>query len=297
MRGILFDLDGVLYNSEEPIDGAAKAVAWVQAKGIPHLFVTNTTSRGCAAIVEKLGRFGIHTDQSRILTPCIAAAEWLRARNDGMTALFVDPRARGEFEGVPCLPEESETGARYVVIGDMGDAWDFRTLNRAFRILHSDSETVLIALGMTRFYQAQDGLRLDVAPFIAALEHAAGKKAVVFGKPAVPFFKAAVAKLRLPEHEIAHDRRQHRNRCRRSAGVGTSGHPCPNRQIPAIGSGRRRPPGCGSEFHQGFAGMAGKTFNYGFAWLIRARCRCNRSFRNRYRYRIGFSSRWMSDNR
>ena len=119
-----------------------------------------------------------------------------------MTALFVDPRARGEFEGVPCLPEESETGARYVVIGDMGDAWDFRTLNRAFRMLHSDSETVLIALGMTRFYQAQDGLRLDVAPFIAALEHAAGKKAVVFGKPAVPFFKAAVARLRLPEHEI-----------------------------------------------------------------------------------------------
>lgn len=202
MRGILFDLDGVLYNSEEPIEGAAKAVAWVQIKGIPHLFVTNTTSRGCAAIVEKLGRFGIHTDQNRILTPCIAAAEWLRARKDGMAALFVDPRARGEFEGVPCLPEESETGARYVVIGDMGDAWDFRTLNRAFRILHSDSETTLIALGMTRFYQAQDGLRLDVAPFIAALEHAAGKKAMVFGKPAVPFFQAAVAKLRLPEYEI-----------------------------------------------------------------------------------------------
>jgi HAD superfamily hydrolase (TIGR01458 family) len=202
MRGILFDLDGVLYNSEEPIEGAAQAVAWVQAKGIPHLFVTNTTSRGCAAIVEKLRRFEIHSDQSRIITPCIAAAEWLRVRKDGMTALFVDPRARGEFEGVPCLPEESETGARYVVIGDMGDAWDFRTLNRAFRILHSDSETALIALGMTRFYQAQDGLRLDVAPFITALEHAAGKKAVVFGKPAVPFFKAAVAKLRLPEHEI-----------------------------------------------------------------------------------------------
>ena len=203
MRGILFDLDGVLYNSEEPIEGGAQAVAWVQARGIPHLFVTNTTSRGCAAIVEKLGRFGIHTDQGRILTPCIAAAGWLRSRRDGMTALFVDQRARKEFEGVPCLPEESETGARYVVIGDMGDAWDFRTLNRAFRILHSDSETELIALGMTRFYQAQDGLRLDVAPFIAALEHAAGKRAIVFGKPAVPFFNAAIARLCLPAREIA----------------------------------------------------------------------------------------------
>ena len=202
MRGILFDLDGVLYNSEEPVEGAAEAVGWVQANGIPHLFVTNTTSRGRAALVDKLGRFGIRTDRSRILTPCIAAAEWLITRNNGATALFVDQRAQGEFEGVPLLPEDRESGARYVVIGDLGDAWDFRTLNRAFRILHSNPDAVLIALGMTRFYQAQDGLRLDVAPFIVALEHAACRKALVFGKPAAPFFKAAVKKLRLPPHEV-----------------------------------------------------------------------------------------------
>jgi len=202
MRAILFDLDGVLYNSEEPIEGAAEAVDWVQARGIPHLFVTNTTSRGRAALVEKLGRFGIRSDQGQILTPCFAAAEWLRARKDGGTALFVDPRARGEFEGVPCLSEESEAGARYVVIGDLAYAWDFRTLNRAFLLLHSNPETVLIALGMTRFYQAEDGLRLDVAPFIAALECAAGKKALVFGKPATPFFDTAVGMLNMPGREI-----------------------------------------------------------------------------------------------
>ena len=44
MRGILFDLDGVLYNGDEPIAGAAEAVEWVRGHQIPHLFVTNTTS-------------------------------------------------------------------------------------------------------------------------------------------------------------------------------------------------------------------------------------------------------------
>lgn len=203
MRGILFDLDGVLYNSEEPIEGAAEAVSLVQAMGVPHLFVTNTTSRGRGALVEKLGRFGIRTGPDRILTPCIAAAEFLRARGDGQTALFVDRRAAGEFEGVSRVPDGSEAGARYVVIGDLGEGWDFSTLNRAFRILHSGPETVLIALGMTRFYQAKDGLRLDVAPFIAALEHATAKKALVFGKPAAPFFHAAVEILHIPASEIA----------------------------------------------------------------------------------------------
>jgi phospholysine phosphohistidine inorganic pyrophosphate phosphatase len=202
MSGILFDLDGVLYNSEEPIVGAAETVRWVQSQHIPHLFVTNTTSRGRDALVDKLRSFGIQSERHQILTPCNAAAEWLKSRNDGLAALFINPKARSEFEGVPCFSEELETGVRYIVIGDMGDAWDFRTLNRAFRLLHANPEATLIALGMTRFWRAQDGIRLDAGPFAAALEFAAGRKALVLGKPAEPFFRAAVKRLGLPTREV-----------------------------------------------------------------------------------------------
>jgi HAD superfamily hydrolase (TIGR01458 family) len=202
MEAILFDLDGVLYNSETPIKGASDSVSWVQAKSIPHLFVTNTTSRGRAALVEKLARFGIRTDLSRILTPCIAAAEWIHQKGGGKTALFVAPKALVEFEKLDRVPDESESGARYVVIGDLGDRWDFRTINRAFRLLHSNPDAVLIALGMTRFWRASDGIRLDVAPFVAALERATGRRALVMGKPANPFFQNAVGRLGLPAQEI-----------------------------------------------------------------------------------------------
>jgi HAD superfamily hydrolase (TIGR01458 family) len=191
MRAILFDMDGVLYNSGDPIPGAAEALNWVRARRIPHLFVTNTSSRGRAALVEKLRRFQIP-----------ATEDWLRAHGDGSVALFVRPATRSEFEGLSCLPEEASSGARYVVIGDLGDAWDFRTMNRAFRLLHSNPEATLVALGMTKFWQAEDGPRLDVAPFVAALEHATRKKAVVFGKPAEAFFRAAAEKLSIPASEI-----------------------------------------------------------------------------------------------
>ena len=59
MQALLFDMDGVLYNSEEPIPGAAETLAWVRSREIPHLFVTNTTSRGRDALALKLERFGI----------------------------------------------------------------------------------------------------------------------------------------------------------------------------------------------------------------------------------------------
>jgi phospholysine phosphohistidine inorganic pyrophosphate phosphatase len=202
VRAILFDMDGVLYNSEEPIPGAAETLARLRQRQIPYLFVTNTTSRGRDALTEKLARFGIPASSSEIMTPCEAAADWLRSRSDGTVALFLSPAARTAFDGLERLPDDAESGARYVVIGDLGSAWDFRTLNRAFRLLHANPEATLLALGMTRYWKAPDGISMDVAPFVAALENASRRKALIFGKPAPAFFHAAAERLGVPSGEI-----------------------------------------------------------------------------------------------
>jgi phospholysine phosphohistidine inorganic pyrophosphate phosphatase len=118
LGGILFDLDGVLYNSGHLIDGAVEAVAWVQQQQIPHLFVTNTTSRSRAVLAEQLTSFGFAVSESAILTPAVAAADWLRTVDFGTIALFVPPSTRGEFADLPSLPETGERGAAYVIIGD-----------------------------------------------------------------------------------------------------------------------------------------------------------------------------------
>jgi len=191
-------MDGVLYNSENPIPGAAEALRWVRARRIPHRFVTNTSSRSRAVLVEKLSRFGIEATAAQILTPGVAAADWLRSQPPGAVALFLRPAARADFDGLPTLPDDAESGASYVVIGDLGDAWDYHTLNRAFRLLHHNPEAQMIALGMTRYWHTADGLALDVAPFVAALEHATGRRATVTGKPAAAFFRTAIDQMGLP---------------------------------------------------------------------------------------------------
>ena len=43
---------------------------------------------------------------------------------------------------------------------------------------------------------------MDVAPFVAALENASGRRALVFGKPAPAFFHAAAERLGVPSGEI-----------------------------------------------------------------------------------------------
>jgi len=90
------------------------------------------------------------------------------------------------------LPEDRESGAGAIIVGDLGAGWDFATLNRAFRLLMAEPHPYLIALGMTRYWRAADGLRLDCAPFVMALQHATGIEPVVLCKPAAPFFQAAL---------------------------------------------------------------------------------------------------------
>jgi len=156
LRGILLDMDGVLYSADNIIDGAGETAAWVRAQGIPHLFVTKTTSKSRVALADKLRSFGVPAQEEKILTPAAAAAEWLHAQGESGIALFVPPSARLEFAGLPCLPDDVESGASYVVVvGDLGKLWDYRTLNRAFRLLYHNPNAQLIALGMTCYWLAR----------------------------------------------------------------------------------------------------------------------------------------------
>lgn len=191
MKVVLFDLDGVFYEGDKAVEGAAEAVAWFQTHEVPHLFLTNTSSRPRTALVEKLAGMGIEIDEAHILTPPVAAVQWLRANTSGTAALFVPEATKAEFKEISM----TESGIGAVVLGDLGEAWDFATLNRAFRLLMSESKPPLVALGMTRYWRGPDGLRLDVAPFVVALEHATGTHPVVLGKPAAPFYQAALDRL------------------------------------------------------------------------------------------------------
>ena len=195
MRGILFDLDGVFYVGDTPVPGGADTLDWVRSNAIPHLFLTNTTSRPRTAIAEKLRGFGIEVQAGEIITPPVAAVRWIRDHVTGGTALFVPEATRKEFETLAIVPADGVAPVAAVVVGDLGEGWDFLTLNRTFRLLMQSPPPVLVALGMTRYWRAPDGLRLDVGAYVSALEFASGVRPVVLGKPAAAFYEAALTLL------------------------------------------------------------------------------------------------------
>ena len=201
-RGILFDIDGVFFVGDTPVPGGADVIASVAAAGIPYLFVTNTTSHPRSYLADKLASFGVDADPARILTPAVAAQEWLAEHARTPVALFVPEATAAEFGDLPRVDADADSGAAAVVVGDLGQGWTFATMNRAFRLLTAEPRPALVALGMARFWKDDDGLTLDNGPFVQALAYASGADPVVTGKPAAGFFHAAAHRLDLAASDI-----------------------------------------------------------------------------------------------
>jgi HAD superfamily hydrolase (TIGR01458 family) len=193
---LLIDLDGVVYQGGRVIAGAADTIAWINSSQIPHLYVTNTTSQSRNTLLEKFNQFGIKAAAEDIFTPIIAASQWLHDRQLKRIVFFVTENAISEFEGFDRLDSSTAISVDAIVIGDLGEEWSYSRLNQAFRLLMTEPRPVLIALGLTRFWQASDGLRLDVAPFVRALECASSSESEVLGKPSLAFFESALKLLK-----------------------------------------------------------------------------------------------------
>jgi HAD superfamily hydrolase (TIGR01458 family) len=189
IEGLLLDLSGVVYVQDEAVPGAPEAIAGMRAAGIPIRLVTNTTMSPRRSILGRLDRLGIEADPSELLTPATLAAKHCEDAGYESVSLVVLDELREDLQGLT----EGDGSVDAVIVGDLGDRWDYEVLNAAFRRLMDGAE--LIALQKNRYWETADGLSLDAGPFVAALEYATGREAEVMGKPSGAFFQLALSDL------------------------------------------------------------------------------------------------------
>ncbi len=198
-EAFLIDLDGVVYVGGIPVPGAADTISYLIDNGYPFRFVSNTTRRSRETISRQLETMGITLPVSHIFTPALAAVSYITGKGEATAHLLTTPEVSAEIihEGI----RQMEEGARFVVVGDAGDLFTYGSLNEAFRQLLDGAE--LIALEKDHYWMGTGGMMLSAGPFVAALEYASGKDAVVMGKPSRDFFMLALASMNArPDHAV-----------------------------------------------------------------------------------------------
>lgn len=195
--GFLIDLDGVLYEDDHVLPGAVDTMRHLRERAYSFRFLTNTTMRSRFALVQKLRELGIEAQPEEMFSTCVVATHWLRRQGISRIHPLVPRAAQEDFAEFQITDDQPEA----VVIGDLGNEFNFDVLNHAFRLIRGGAR--LIALQKNRFWQRNDGLALDVGPFVVALEYAAETKASVIGKPNPAYFETALRDLSLPAERVA----------------------------------------------------------------------------------------------
>ncbi|MGD1861086.1 MAG: TIGR01458 family HAD-type hydrolase [Leptolyngbyaceae cyanobacterium] len=196
VNGLLLDLNGVFYVGNRVLPGAQEAIAALQKSGLPYRFVTNNTTQSTQSMSQSLAAMGLAIAPSEIITAAYAAVIYLRQLGCPKIYPLIAEDAKQDFVEFTW----SDTDADAVVIGDIGDEWNYCLMNRAFRLLMKGAQ--LVALHRGKYWQWEAGLQLDVGAFVAGLEYATDQTAIVAGKPNPFFYKMALDDLGIPAEQI-----------------------------------------------------------------------------------------------
>jgi HAD superfamily hydrolase (TIGR01458 family) len=197
IAGLVLDMDGVVYVGDTLIPGADTALRLLRDRNLPFRFITNTSTRPPEELLSKMQALGLDVRNDEIFSAVSATRRYLEQVGNPRCHLVVCDAVRACFAQFP----EDSRNPEFVLVGDIGERWSYALLNDIFGMLMRGAQ--LVCMHRNRYWETEQGLRMDIGAFVAGLEYVSGKPAVVIGKPSWDFFRLAVLSLGLTAAKVA----------------------------------------------------------------------------------------------
>jgi HAD superfamily hydrolase (TIGR01450 family) len=190
IEAIVLDLHGVLIRCDQVIPGAAEALQKLRHQGIPVAFLTNTSARTTAEIIQVLGNSGLVAKSSEVVTAGrllarklseVANEDTCVIRYGGANALTQEIAAAG-LQSIH-LHDSRELTEEENVVFVLGYSREFSLREAAELLRLSPNVTNFFAGDNDRWYAAADGPTPGIGWILAAAENVLDRKAEVVGKP------------------------------------------------------------------------------------------------------------------
>ena len=130
-KGILLDLEGVLYEENRLIDGSIETINKLLAHGFKIKYLTNTTTISRRLVFEKLLQFQLPLIEPDIFSPAIAANIFLKKKNISRISLFTNQSLQEDFKDFEFDGVKPEA----IILGDLYKEFTWEKLNKTFKII------------------------------------------------------------------------------------------------------------------------------------------------------------------
>lgn len=194
--GLIVDLDGVVWLGDEPIPGSVQALTELRARGMPLVFLTNDPRGSRTEYASRLAQIGVEASEAEIVTSGSALAALISEREGPRKTAFVigSPSLKTELELVGLQLLEGEGGREAVIVAVGGHAdFNYDELRIAAQAVRRGAS--FYAAGRDATFPMPDGPWPATGAILAAVETAAGTRAVAAGKPETYIFEVARALL------------------------------------------------------------------------------------------------------
>ena len=193
----VLDLDGVVWLGDQPIPGAAEAVAALGERGERVLFLTNNSSMTVGEYMAKLERHRIPAKPHDIVTSAQAAAQVVgpadRVLVLGGPGIVEALEQRGVVD-ITVAGSGARAEARYdAVVMGWHRAFDFSMLEEVTAAVFAGA--ALIGTNSDATYPTPHGLIPGSGAILAAVAYATGVTPVVAGKPNRPIADLVLERL------------------------------------------------------------------------------------------------------
>ena len=196
VKGVIFDVDGVLKFRSQVYPGAIQTLNELREKGLVLRFLTNSTLNSRASLANKLNQYGFLVSAQEVITASYATAVYLKSMNPRSCWVMVEREGRDEFNEFVQDTQDPE----YVVVGDNRSQFDFDHLNLALRLLIKGAK--LIGMQPELLDNSMGDLELNVGSWVGLLERASGVPATYIGKPNPFAFELALQTMHLSKHQV-----------------------------------------------------------------------------------------------
>jgi HAD superfamily hydrolase (TIGR01457 family) len=220
-RGLILDMDGVIYRGDDPLPGARELFPALRASGISFILLTNNATRTPADFSVRLARMGIDVEPECILTSAGATATYLATNYpDGGSALVLGEA--GLVNSIEAVPNVQDGPADFVIVG-LFFGLTYEWLKKACLAVRGGAR--FIATNLDASLPMEGGeLWPGAGSIAAAIVTGSGVEPTVIGKPSVHGGESALRLMGLAAEQVlcAGDRLETDIMLGRNAGMDTA---------------------------------------------------------------------------
>lgn len=199
IRGVILDMDGVLWSGDQPLGDLPSIFAEMEQRGWKISLATNNSSRTIPQYVDRLAGFGVIVRPDQVVNSSIVTAAHLkRLFPDGGPVFVLGEEALANTMADMGFYSTTESPLAVVVGIDFHLTYD--KLAQATLLVRSGA--LLIATNADTTFPTSRGLLPGTGAILAALVTATKKQPLIIGKPNPTLYRFALDRMGLLPEEV-----------------------------------------------------------------------------------------------